>query len=234
MNEAYSVFQRALAESVLEEYSRIPEEMTDESCFTPSFRVWITKMIRKTQRRSWYYVNTTLKKVILIAVILSLLVVTAVAAITTIQKKKEPEIIVNEHEERYGIAFDPEDVTKDPNHVKVCYAPTYIPEGYYMTDCFLVPDATRIVWMNTENLRIIYDQLPIPDDPTNDNWIGIDAEGVEVTDIVIGGYAAKLFSGDRLQIVAWTDGVYLHTLNTDPSISHETMEQIIQSIEPVK
>ncbi|MBE6924883.1 MAG: DUF4367 domain-containing protein [Ruminococcaceae bacterium] len=234
MNEAYSVFQRALAESVLEEYSRIPEEMTDESCFTPSFRVWITKMIRKTQRRSWYYVNTTLKKAILIAVILSLLVVTAVAAITTIHKKKEPEIIVNEHEERYGIAFDSEGVRDTPESIEVYYVPAYIPEGYYMVDCVPLRCWSYIRWKNAEDRWIFYDQYVIPNDSTNDNWIGIDAEGVEVTDIVIGGYAAKLFKGGELQIVTWTDGDYFYILDTNPSISHETMEQIIQSIEPVK
>lgn len=232
MTQAYTVFQRALTESVLEGYEQIPEEKTDDSRFSTVFRAWILKMIRKTQSRSWYYVNTTAKKAILIAVIISLLAVTAMAIPTV--RKKAVEFFVHEHEERYGITFDSDDMAHAPSHIEVIYLPSYIPEGYWQYDQMITPAGVHLSWKDTEGQRLYYDQCRIPEDPTNDQWIGIDSEGVEQTQIGVGEYTVTLFTDTEFRIAIWTDNSYFYMLNMDPSISFQTMEQIILSIEPMK
>lgn len=154
MSEAYSVFQRALTASVLEAYNQIPDEKTDETRFSPAFRSWITKTIRKTQSRSWYYVNTAAKKAILIAVIISLLAITAMA-IPAI-RKKVVEFFVHEHEEHYGITFAPEDMNDAPQSIKVSYFPTYIPEGYQQYNQMITPVNVDFWWKDTDGWRLLF------------------------------------------------------------------------------
>ena len=207
MCEDYSAFRRALTASVLEEYRQISEEKTDESRFSPGFRVWIAKTTRKTQRRSWYYVNTTAKKVILIAVILSLLAVTAIAAINSIYKKKEPEIIVHEYDDYYDVVV-----------------------GYWESENVLSPYMTYIEWENVEGRLMIYCQSTLSEDSTKENF-RVDAEGVEKTVTSLGGQTVTLFTDPLFRLAVWTDGSYCYDLSVDSSISLETMEQIILSIE---
>ena len=216
--------------SVLEEYRQISEEKTDESRFSPGFRVWIAKTIRKTQRRSWYYVNTTAKKVILIAVILSLLAVTAIAAINSIYKKKEPEIIVHEYDDYYDVVVDTGDATDVPDQIEVRYVPSYFPEGYWESENVLSPYMTYIEWENVEGRLMIYCQSTLSEDSTKENF-RVDAEGVEKTVTSLGGQTVTLFTDPLFRLAVWTDGSYCYDLSVDSSISLETMEQIILSIE---
>lgn len=232
MSEAYSVFQRALTASVLEEYGQIPDEKTDESRFSPGFRAWAAKTIRKTQNRSWYYVNTTAKKAILIAIIVGLLAVTAMAIPAV--RKKAVGFFVHEHEERYGITFEPEDVADAPKEIEVVYCPSTIPEGYWVCDQIITPIGASFWWENADGVRLRFAQRMIPTDPTNDQWIGIDSEGVEKTEVLVGEYTVTLFTDVDFRIAAWTDGSYFYMLNVDPSISLETMEKIILSVEPLE
>ena len=232
MSDSYSPFQRALVDSVLGEYSQIPDEETDESVFSEPFRSWVAKLIRKTQCRTWYYVNTTFKKVILIAIIISLLVVTALAISEVFApEEKAPEIIVNKYEERYGIAMNPDEVEGAPEQIEVYYVPTFFPEGYYLVECTPTPISSSVSWKNAKGDGLFYCQMVIHQDPANDGWLGIDSEGVEMTDIVIGECPMKLFQGGELQIITWTDGSYFYILDAEPTVSVETMEKMILSME---
>ena len=232
MSQEYSVFQKALTDSVLKEYAQISNDITDDSHFSPAFRTWTLKTIRKTQRRSWYYVNTSAKKVILIAIIISILAITAMA-IPTI-RKKVIEFFVDEHEDHLSITFNEKDVLDAPDRIDVVYLPCFLPDGYYQNDQTITSSCTCFSWQNAEEQQILYSQSLIPENPNDDQWIGIDSEDVVRSQINIGEYQVTLFTDANFQIAAWTDDSYFYTLHMPPDISLDTMEQIILSIEPLK
>lgn len=232
MNQEYSAFQRALTNSVLKEYTHISEKKTDESYFSPEFQVWISKTIRKTQRRTWYYVNTTAKKAILVAVIISLLFFTAIA-IPAI-RKEVIELFIHEHENHFSITFDEKNTVNAPDHIEVVYSPTFIPDEYYLYSQMITSASVDIQWHDSDGRVLDFSQMIIPQNSNNDNWIGIDSEGVVQTQLNIGQYQVTLFTDANFLIAAWTDDSYFYTLHMPPDISLDTMEQIILSIEPMK
>ena len=223
-------FQQALVDSILSEYSSLPAEEDLQHEFSPQFQKWAQKMIHKTRNPAWYYVNTTFKKVLIAAVILCILAATAMAIPAV--REKIIDFFFTEHEERYGITFDPEAAATAPRQIGSVYTPTFVPDGYDLVDQNVTEFSVYSLWLSADSQLIYYTQDIIPENATNDSWIGIDAENAKRTSQIIGEYLVEIVWLEESYSLHWTDNAYIYSLELPNSISQETMAEIFNSIQP--
>lgn len=223
-------FQQALVDSIISEYDNLPAEDELPYEFSPQFQKWAAKLIRKTRNPAWYYVNTTFKKVLIAAVILCILAATAMAIPAV--REKIIDFFFTEHEERYGITFDPDAAAAAPRQIASVYTPTFVPDGYDLVDQNATEFSVYRLWLSTDGQLIYYTQDIIPENATSDNWIGIDAENAKQTSQIIGEYLVEIVWLEESYSLHWTDNAYVYSLELPNSISQETMAEIFSSIQP--
>lgn len=231
MARKLSDFEAALQESVLEEFRDVPAEDEIDLHPSPEFEANAVALIRKTNRTGWYYVNTTLKRAILIAAIIGALVTTAFA-VPAIREALIDFFLVDKGT-HYDITFDPEEAAKAPKQIEKVYGPTYIPDGFdlAMEDASFA--AVAFWWVNGEDQWICYYQHTIPHDQTYSDWIGIDAEDIEMHSITIGDYLVvwHYSENNNFYTLYWTDNAYFYYMELDTSISEDEMSKIFLSFE---
>ena len=224
-------FEQAVIDSILIEYTDIPDENEIINEFSFDFQSWSHKLIRKTQNPYWYYVNTTVKKVILIAIILSMMTMTAMAVPSI--REAIIDFFFNNHGERYGINFNPEEAATAPESIEIVVFPSSIPEEYILVDQNCTTGIVYGFWTSKNAEMISYAQNRIPPNATSDTWIGIDAEDVTKTSQVIGEYLVEIVWYEKSYCLYWTDNAYIYSLELPNSISEEVMIEIFSSIRPI-
>lgn len=224
-----TTFEQALLDASLEDFADIPDNEDEiDVTFSPAFTEKAEKLVRNTQRKTWRYVNTTMKRLVVAAIIAALLATTAMA----IPAVRDAIIKFFLHDEgtHYAVTFDPEQAANAPECIKTVYAPTYIPDGYHEDSRVVSAPAVCIMWYDSYGNAIIYNQLSIPEDPSKNEWYGINSENVAKEILYLNGYEVLSIYDDGITTYLWTDNNYFYDLSCYDTVSQEEMQKIFYSI----
>lgn len=133
-------------------------------------------------------------------------------------------------EKAYGITFDPEQAASAPHEILEYHIPQYAPDGYTICAEDKTPAIVTVIWVDDIGNVIVYNQNFIPDNSTNDNWIGINAEDVIRTSTIISGYKVEIITEQDVYTAVWTDNMYLYMITLPNSLDLTVFEQILNSI----
>ena len=132
--------------------------------------------------------------------------------------------------EAYGITFDPDQAASAPHEILEYHIPQYAPDGYTICAEDKTPAIVTVIWNNDAGNVIVYNQNFIPDNSTNDNWIGINAEDVIRSSAIISGYKVEIITEQDVYTAVWTDNMYLYMITLPNSLDLTVFEQILNSI----
>lgn len=214
------------------EYAGIPADEQIDHTFSPSFRKKARELNTKSQRKAWRCWNVYRRRIVLIAVIISLLA--ALAACTPIIKKLYIEYFFVDHGTHYGITFDPEQAAAAPDKCETYYIPQWSPDGNEPVIKDASANEVVYIWTYKNGGAISYCQLPLPRNPTNSTWMGIDAESSERSSRQINGYKVELFEDkeNSYLMALWTNNSYLYTIEISPTDKNslDTVKIIMDSL----
>ena len=214
------------------EYQDIPEEVNIEHSFSATFSQKMRDLCHNSEKASWRCWNIYRRRVILIAVIIAMLA--TLAACTPIIKKLYIEYFFVDHGTHYGITFDPEQAAAAPDKCEAYYIPQWSPDGNEPVIKDASANEVVYIWTYKNGGAISYCQLPLPRNPTNSTWMGIDAESSERSSRQINGYKVELFEDkeNSYLMALWTDNSYLYTIEISPTDKNslDTVKTIMDSL----
>ncbi len=222
-------FQRALVDATLAGFAQVPREEAVEIIPSPDFEEQAEDLIRKTRRTGWYYVNTTLKRAILIAAIIGALVTTAVAVPAI--REAIIDFFIEDYGDYFEFTFNPEEAANAPKRIETVFSPEYIPEGYELVLEDISTAGASFWWTNEKNQWICFNQYKMPNDPSDGDWLGLNAEDVTTKSSLIGEYLVFVIQDETFYALIWTDNSYFYRLELDNSVSRNEMEKIFTSIQ---
>ena len=226
-----TVFQKALLQSVLDEYSDIPQKSELTDTYTESFKNWADGFIKEQTPQ-----RIRMRRILRITLVAAILIVLLAGTVMAIPAVREAIIdyFFTRYEERYGVTFDPEAAATAPNEIKEVYVLGYIPDGFELITENKFAVSASSWWMDNDGQMIIFIQDIIPDDPTDDSWIGIDAENSTKEEAIIGDYRVDIIRFDECYLLVWTNNSYFFTLQLPNTIDQETMTAIFLSWKPAE
>ena len=226
-----TIFQKALLQSVLDEYSDLAKESALEDTFSDSFREWAKAFIKKQTPQ-----KIRVRRILRITLIAAILVVLLTGTAMAIPSVREAIIdyLFTSHEERYGITFDPEAAATAPEEIEETYMFGHIPLGFELIVEDKLTNSASIWWANSDGQMIVFVQDVIPDDSADDSWIGIDIENSSKEMALIGDYRVDIIRMEESYLLVWTNNAYFFTLQLPNSIDDETMREIFLSWKPAE
>ena len=224
-----TVFQKALLQSVLDEYSDIPQKSELTDTYTESFKNWADGFIKEQTPQ-----RIRMRRILRITLVAAILIVLLAGTAMAIPAVREAIIdyFFTRYEERYGIAFDPEAAATAPNEIKEVYVFGYIPDGFELIAENQFAASASSWWMDNCGQMIVFEQSVIPNDPTDDSWLGINTENSAKEMAVIGDYRVDIIRLGESYLLVWTNNSYFFTLQLPNTIDQETMTAIFLSWKP--
>ena len=224
-----TVFQKALLQSVLEEYDDIPRESELEDTFSDPFHEWADGFIRE-QRPQRVRARRILRTILIAAVLLVLVAGTAMAIPAV--REAIIDYLFHDYEKAIGITFDPAVAATAPDEIIEIYNFEYMP-----TNLKLLLNKTRLdnvisLWTDSNGALIVYLQHIMPDDPANDTWMGINIKNYSKETVLIGDYWVDIIRMENSYLLVWTNNAYFFTLELPNTIDDDTMREIFLSWKP--
>ena len=133
----------------------------------------------------------------------------------------------------YGITFDPEQAATAPDNIQTYFIPQYVPDGFSLIIDDKSVALVTVAWMNDKDELICYNQAFIPDDATDDSWVGISSEGVTRSTEIVSGYKVEIIQDEMVYTAIWTDNAYIYFIEMPNSQDLTVFEQILNSITAV-
>ncbi len=224
-----TVFQKALLQSVLEEYDDLPRESELEDTFSDPFHEWAEGFIRE-QRPQRVRGRQILRAVLIAAVLLVLLAGTAMAIPAV--REAIIDYLFHDYEKAIGITFDPAVAVTAPDKIVECYMLEYIPIEFELIIEDKYIESSSCWWANADRQLIVFQQNTIPDNPSNDSWLGIDIESDNKETMLIGDYLVDIIRMEEDYFLIWTNNSYFFTLKLPNTIDDDTMREIFLSWKP--
>ena len=220
-------FQKALLESVVKDYDNLLQHEPD---FVPSdqFEQWAQNMMRK---KTYNTVHRVAKAVLIAALITALLAVSAFA-IPAIKEALLNFFLV-EHDDHYGITFDPEQAATAPEEIYDIYSISELPEGYFLLNEELSPAMISLLWANNNGDYISYTQWPVPQDATSDTWLGLHNE-TERQSVLMGNYLVEMLQVQDNRKLLWTDNAYVFCLEFSADLTQAEIDRMFFSWYPME
>ena len=221
----YSIFQQALLDVVLIEYKGIPSEEELLDSFTPEFKQWAAKCIRWSKTRR-FNVLSVMKKILIVAIIMALLAGTAMAF--PVVREMVIDFFFSAHDDRIGITFDSEQAVTAPKEIKTVYHIGYSPTGYMTILEDITSSVVNYLWVNEEGSCISFSQWPMPENPEDDSWLGLDTESHRET-VLMGDYLVEIVhNSENLQFI-WTNNAYFFVLEAPADLEQEEINKMFSS-----
>lgn len=224
--------KNAILDCVLDRYNNIPAENEIEYTFSQKFEKWGQKLIKKTQdkqlKTNARFSGRTLKLAIIVAALIAALTVTAMAVPAI--REAILDFFLSDRGESYGITFDPEQAASAPHEILEYHIPQYAPDGYTICAEDKTPAIVTVIWVDDIGNVIVYNQNFIPENSTNDNWIGINSEDVIRSSAIISGYKVEIITEQDVYTAVWTDNMYLYMITLPNSLDLTVFEQMLNSI----
>lgn len=243
MDKILTDFEKALTAAALSRYQKVLAEDPAPVQFSDDYNAGVSKLTKKTQRATWKYLNTPLKRVLVAVIAIILLLATACAAVPAIREglirffTKDDGIV-------YSFEFTQEDVDRAPKEIVQYSAPSYIPPQFSMAAEQYLPTQQYRVYLDENGNVLAFTQSVLwqyevdPNDPAGVVRVfGVNAENATVEDVILHGYAVKIFHiptpiGTEDMVVVWTDHEYFYSV-TSLSFEIEEIGKIIGSMTPV-
>lgn len=226
----FTAFQQALLDSVLVEYRGVPneEELTDS--FTPEFKQWAEKCIQWSKTRRFNALSVV-KKILIVAIIMALLAGTVMAI--PVVREMVIDFFFSTHDDRMGITFDPEQAVTAPKEIETPWSISYVPDGYMIVVEDIAPVAVTMVWVNDDGECINYSQWPMPEDPENDAWLGLDVADTR-EQILMGDYLVEVIQTPNNRKLIWTNNAYFFVLEVPAELEQEEINKMFSSFDVIE
>lgn len=224
-----SEFQRALLNASMEDFADVPAEEDIDLVPSPKFQAEAAALIRRSSRPGWQNTNTALKRAVIIAAVIATLVTSAMAIPAV--REAVIDFFFPDHNEYYGITFDPDEATLAPDEIQEVWGPTFVPEGYELVLEDVSPAGVAFWYADAQDQWICFTQYVIPPDATDDSWFGVNAEGTTRQSLLMGDYLVEEIQSQSVYFWFWTDNMYLYSLEISNGISSEITEQVFSSIQ---
>lgn len=199
----------------------LPKEEELSHKFSKDFEKKMDKLIKEEKRtplmRSFVVYGKRAAAIFLIIAAISFTTTMSVEA----YRVRFFEVITEVWDEFTSIVFKSEEEINDEKLVAV--NPEYIPEGFSIVEEELSDYINLIVYTNSNNIEIIYEQSLI-----SDGEIILDTEGVEVKTTDIENHEISYFSNKGVNQVYWNDDNYTYAFIS--SIDIEELFKITKSI----
>lgn len=222
-------FQRALLDSVLDDYRDEVGSVGERHIFSAEFECWFRDFCRNNAARR-VRVRGIIRKVLIAAVIIALLAGT-VLAIPAVRKALI-NFFTYDYVEGIAISFDPQQAENAPGSIEKDYQISTVPEGYNMAFVDVAVSCVAQWWANQNGEGITFMQLIIPDMSSEDFALTLDAYNNSKESVILEGYLVKIIDTGRSRRLIWTNNAYFFTLELPMSVTDEEMEMIFASWGP--
>ena len=226
-----SVFQKALLQSVLEEYDDLPWESELEDTFSDPFHEWAEGFIRK-QRPQRVRARRILRTILIAAVLLVLLAGTAMAIPAV--REAIIDYLFHDYEKAIGITFDPAVAATAPDRIEEWYEIENIPAEFELVMEDKLSVSASFWWTDKDDRLVFFIQHTIPNDPLNDSWMGINIKNYSKETVLIGDYWVDIIRMENSYLLVWTNNAYFFTLELPNTIDDDTMREIFLSWKPAE
>ena len=221
----WTPFQRALVDSVLQEYDAILSR-TPEMTPSAKFEQWGQDEICKHKRT--HTVGGVLKGILIAAIIMALLAISAMAIPAV--REAIIDFFLQEHADHYGITFDPDEAATAPSRIENQYHISYTPEEYVLVAEDVSLAGVSVFWMAEDGRYISFTQWIIQKG-TEDDVLGLD-NGGERTSIIIDGYWVEIIIQEETRKLVWTNNEYYFVLEVPCDMPQEEIDKIFTSWGP--
>lgn len=223
-NNSRTAFQKALICSVLKDYDTMLAQIPS---IQPSEKLqnWMQSDV---QAKKKHIITRRVAKGLLIAVLIIVLLAVSAMAVPAIRDAFINFFLKGHDEDHYSITFDPEQAATAPHEIESVYHISHIPEGFVLAVENSSISLYTSIWISDDGAYMQYTQRVLPNNPTEDNWIGIDYVE-DPTVITIEGYAVQIIPGKENDMWIWTNNAYVFTLEIPDSLSKDEAIKIFES-----
>lgn len=215
------VLSKYIRKTEIQMLNTLPKEEDLSHKFSKQFEKKMKKLIRQEKRtplmRSFVGYGKRAAAILLVIISITLLTTMSVEA----YRVRFFQIITEIFEEYTSIRFESEEGVSDRSLIEV--NPEYIPEGFSILEKDLDDYGNRIIYRNTNDEEIIYDQMLI-----SNGQIIFDTEGVEVETMELGDQKITYFTNKGVSQIYWNDDLYMYTFHS--TIDMEELIEMAKSI----
>lgn len=218
-----TVFQQAVISSILKDYDAILAEIPS---IEPSedLKAWMQNEIKVKKQ---HITRRRVLKSLLIAVLIITLLAISAMAVPAI-RKAFIQFFLNEHTDHYSIVFDTQQAATAPQKIEDFYCINYVPKSFSLI--FNGPSKTlsTTIWASDNGSCIQYTQRILPENPTEDNWTGIDYVSESFT-AVVNNHLIQIIPAAESIIWIWTNNSYVFTLYFPADLPDQETIKIFES-----
>lgn len=219
------ILKRALIKAAERELSELPsdEELSKMYQFTPAFESKMQKLLKKAKQKYVYIFHRPIRRMSIIAAC----VIIILTASFSVEAIRTPIIkfCVTVYEKFSSVIFgiDANDELTLPTTIEMLYAPSYIPDGYTLTDEMNTSHIRELTYSDMDDNEIAFQQYIIIS-----TSIKIDTEGVVTEKIFINGIEGIFYTNKNVNTVMWHDNQYGYSITG--KIDKSSLENMANSI----
>jgi len=216
---ANEILKEALIAAMDRELKTIPSNITDYHSFSIYFEKKMKHLIKKANIK---YININRFKIRRSIAAASLILIVLTASMS-VEAVRMPVIRLTEkiYTEFSEILFENEDNIEVPQKIEEVYVPSYIPEGYTLTEEI---DEMRSMhfffYTNGEGQELSVEQL------TFNVSMAVDTEGITTEEITINGMDGIIYTKRGLTSIIVNDNRYVHFVS-----GYESRKELIKVVE---
>lgn len=239
-----TAFEKALTDAALSRYQKLLENDSVPVQLSEEHKNAVTKLTKRTNRKSWKYLNTTWKRVLVAVVTILILLASACAAVPAIRDGLI-RFFTKDDGVAYTFEFTQDDIDRAPQEIEQFYAPSYVPHQFEMVDEeYGTTEQHRFYLDDTGNVIefaqfVLWQFEEDPNDPVGiASRFGVTAENATIEDVILQGYEVKVVHaktpiGTEDVVILWTDHAYFYSISA-PYIENEEIDKIIGSMTAVE
>ncbi len=217
---ANEILKKALFIAMEKELETIPSniELKEYHTFTIEFEKNMKALIKKANIK---YVNINKFRIRRSIVAASLIIIIAAASMS-VEAIRLPVVRLTEriYTEFSEILFDNNENIEVPETIEDVYVPSYIPEGYTLTEENNMKLMHFMYYTNEKNQEISVEQF------TLGVSMAVDTEGITTEEITINGMNGIIYSKRGLTTIIVNDNSYVHLIS-----GYENRDELIKVAE---
>ena len=190
--------------------------------YSKKYLKYIERLKKRMKYPVYRYFNTVGKRVAGIAIAATILF--GCSMTVSAVRKSVVEFITNVYEKIVECFFEDTDIEKAPCTIETVYTLGVIPEGYTIDQFVIKKNATKMIWMNPNEDRIVLSQGSLTGSFTFDveesNYATIEHHGVKIVFVEKNGVKSYF----------WNSEEYEFSLTISSDISQEDIFALIDSI----
>jgi hypothetical protein len=191
------------------------KDLSESQVLSSRFQKRMKRMIRKVRRmhqdQPEKKINYRNKKRLVIVVA----IVTVLAAAFTVNASREAIVgfVIQVYDRFSTISFRHSAETTSTNHtidndeVITDHLPTYLPQGYKLSDQSSLIEVIEIIYTNESSQEIVFTKIV-----KKGTRIDIDTEGIQIEEVTINGYQGIFYSKNGQSSLIWSYEKYAYSI----------------------